>query len=143
MREEGFADIYVKTRGMSVRIPGTFAGKQAELFAFLKDFWPEDNHRLTGVDTGLKTHPVLGLQGGLALFTPQRRRGAPGAPSAKLGCGTSLYLRLPTCALRSVSLRTNSSHRGLERGRARVCSVRGLTGIPVSLSNAVGIPLVS
>ena len=69
--------------------------------------------------------------------------GAPGAPSAKLGCGTSLYLRLPTCALRSISLRTNSSHRGLERGRARVCSVRGLTGIPVSLSNAVGIPLVS
>lgn len=77
MREEVFADIYVKTWGMSVRIPGKFAGKQAELFAFLKDFQPEDNRRLTGVDAGLKTHPVLGLQGGLALFTPQRRRGYP------------------------------------------------------------------
>ena len=85
MREEGFADIYVKTRGMSVRIPGTFAGKQAELFAFLKDFWPEDNHRLTGVDTGLKTHPVLSLQGGLALFTPQRRRGCPRSPICQAG----------------------------------------------------------
>lgn len=38
MRVEGFEDIYIKTWGMSVRIPGEFGGKQAELFAFLKDF---------------------------------------------------------------------------------------------------------
>lgn len=36
----------------------------------------------------------------------------------------------------AASLRTNSSHWGLERSRARVCSVRGLTGNPGSLSSA-------
>ena len=65
VREEGLEDIYIKTWGMSVRVPGKFGGKQAELFAFLKDFWPEDNCRLTDTDTGLNTHPVLGLQPGL------------------------------------------------------------------------------
>ena len=38
VREEGLEDIYIKTWGMSARVPGKFGGKQAELFAFLKDF---------------------------------------------------------------------------------------------------------